>query len=416
MTGPTTPPTTPVRTPLPPSALAGLDLADPATHARHDLSEIWRTLRAEDPVHRHTPAGGAPAFWVVTRFADATEVYRAPDRFTSERGNVLASLLAGGDSASGVMAAVTDGPRHRDLRRVLLRVFSPRALSGVVEKVERTGHDLLAAVVGRPECDFAEDVAAHLPLKAVCDLLDVPPPDRAFLLARTRTALSSDGPDQSPFEAWQARNDILAYFGELAEHRRQHPGTDAVSVLATARIEGRPLTMDEVVANCYSLILGGDETSRLAITGAVLAFTEHPDQWRAFKDGEVRLDTAVDEVLRWTTPALHFGRTATADTRLNGVPVAAGDIVTVWNASANRDEAAFPDPDRLDLGRTPNKHLSFGHGPHYCVGAHLGRAEIAGLLGALRERVARIELTGRPEPVYSSMLSGFSSLPVRLVP
>ncbi|MGW1592763.1 cytochrome P450 [Streptomyces sp. NPDC002343] len=412
MTRPTTPP---VRTVLPPSALPGLDLADPATHARHDLSEIWRTLRAEDPVHRHRPAGGGPAFWVVTRYADAAEVYRAPDLFTSERGNVLTSLLQGGDSASGVMAAVTDGPRHRELRRVLLKAFSPRVLAAVVEKVERSGHDLVAAVAGRPECDFAEDVAGHLPLKAVCDLLDVPEQDRAFLLRLTGAALGSDQPDQSPLDAWQARNDILAYFGELAKSRRERPGTDAVSILATARIEGRPLTMDEIVANCYSLILGGDETSRLSMTGAVLAFTEHPAQWQAFKNGEVSVDTAVDEVLRWTTPALHFGRTATADTRLNGVPIAAGDIVTVWNASANRDEMAFTDPDRFDLGRTPNKHLSFGHGPHYCVGAYLGRAEIAALLKALRDRVDRIELTGRPEPVYSSMLSGFGSLPVRLV-
>ncbi|MEU3412795.1 cytochrome P450 [Streptomyces sp. NPDC006658] len=412
MTRPTTPP---VRTVLPPSALPGLDLADPATHARHDLSEIWRTLRAEDPVHRHRPAGGGPAFWVVTRYADAAEVYRAPDLFTSERGNVLASLLQGGDSASGVMAAVTDGPRHRELRRVLLKAFSPRVLAAVVEKVERSGHDLVAAVAGRPECDFAEDVAGHLPLKAVCDLLDVPEQDRAFLLRLTGAALGSDQPDQSPLDAWQARNDILAYFGELAKSRRERPGTDAVSILATARIEGRPLTMDEIVANCYSLILGGDETSRLSMTGAVLAFTEHPAQWQAFKNGEVSVDTAVDEVLRWTTPALHFGRTATADTWLNGVPIAAGDIVTVWNASANRDEMAFADPDRFDLGRTPNKHLSFGHGPHYCVGAYLGRAEIAALLKALRDRVDRIELTGRPEPVYSSMLSGFGSLPVRLV-
>ncbi|WP_413751738.1 cytochrome P450 [Streptomyces sp. R-74717] len=408
-------PTTPVRTLLPPSALAGLDLADPATHARYDLSEVWSTLRAQDPVHRHGPVRSAPAFWVVTRFADAAEVYLAPDRFTSERGNVLASLLQGGDSASGVMAAVTDGPRHRELRRVLLKAFSPRALAGVVEKLEKASNDLVAAAVSRPECDFAKDVAGQLPLQAICDLLDAPEEDRVFLLGLTKTALSSDEPDQSPFDVWQARNDILAYFGELAKSRRERPGTDAVSVLATAEVGGRPLTMDEVVANCYSLILGGDETSRLSMIGAVLAFVEHRDQWQALKSGEVSIDTAVDEVLRWTTPAIHFGRTATADTRLNGVPIAVGDIVTVWNASANRDEAAFTDPDRFDLTRTPNKHLSFGHGPHYCVGAYLGRAEIASMLKALRNQVDRIELTGEPRPIYSSMLSGFSSLPVRFV-
>ncbi|MFE9613500.1 cytochrome P450 [Streptomyces sp. NPDC006012] len=403
------------RTPLPPSALADLDLADPVTHARYDLTEIWRSLRAEEPVHWHPPVGRAPGFWVVTRYADAAEVYLAPERFTSERGNVLASLLQGGDSASGVMAAVTDGKRHRELRSVLLRAFSPRALAGVVEKMEKAAGELVAAAAGRAECDFAQDVAGNLPLMAICDLLDVPEADRAFLLDLTKTALSSDEPDQSPFDVWQARNDILAYFAELAKSRQARPGTDAVSVLATAQVDGVPLTMDEVVANCYSLILGGDETSRLSMIGAVLAFTEHPDQWQALKEREVTPAAAVDEVLRWTTPAIHFGRTATADTRLGGVAVAAGDIVTLWNVSANRDEAVFTDPDRFDLARTPNRQLSFGHGPHYCIGAYLGRAEIAGMLTALRDQIGRVELTGDPRPVYSSMLSGFSSLPVRLV-
>jgi cytochrome P450 len=401
-----------VRTMVAPSALDDFDLADPGTHAEHDLSEVWRTLRAEEPVHWHPPVGRAPGFWVVTRYADAAEVYLDTARFTSEKGNVLASLLQGGDSAAGVMAAVTDGPRHRDLRRVLLKAFSPRVLTGVVEKLEKDSRALVVAAVAEGECDFAKDVAAHLPLMTICDLLGVPAGDREFLLGLTKTALSSDEAAQSPFDVWQARNDILGYFGKLAELRRETPGSDAVSVLATSTVEGTPLTMDEIVANCYSLILGGDETSRLSMIGSVLAFTEHPDQWKAFKAGDVTVSSAVDEILRWTTPAIHFGRTAIADTVLGGVAIGEGDIVTLWNASANRDEAVFTDPDTFDLARTPNKHLSFGHGPHYCVGAYLGKAEIAAMLTALRDHVGTVELAGAPRPLYSNMLSGYSSLKV----
>ncbi|GAA2816410.1 cytochrome P450 [Crossiella cryophila] len=402
------------RTLVAPRSLAELDLADPRLHAEQDLSEVWRTLRRSEPVHRHRPVGRAPGFWVVTRFADAAEVYLDTDRFSSAGGNVLATLLQGGDSASGVMAAVTDGSRHRDLRSVLLKAFSPRVLTGVVQAVEQNSRELVNAALDQEVCDFAVDVAGKLPITVICDLLGVPVEDREFLLGLTKTALSSDTADQTPFEIWQARNDILSYFGKLAEERRRNPGTDAVSVLVTGTVGGQPLTQDEVVANCYSLILGGDETSRLSMIGAVLAFTEHPDQWAALKSGAVTVESAADEVLRWTTPAIHFGRTATQDSTLNGVRIAKGEIVTVWNASANRDEARFPDPDRFDLGRTPNKHLSFGHGPHYCVGAYLGKAEITAMLTALRDQVAAIEPAGPALPIYSNMLSGYRSLPVRL--
>ncbi len=151
-------------------------------------------------------------------------------------------------------------------------------------------------------------------------------------------------------------------------------------MLATGTLEGKPLTMDEIVVNCYSLILGGDETSRLSMTGAVAAFLEHPHQWRALLKGEVEVSTAVEEVLRWTTPAIHFGRSALEDVPVGdrGQEIKAGDIVTLWNTSANMDEEVFADPGRFDLARTPNKHIAFGYGPHFCLGAYLGRARDRG--------------------------------------
>ncbi|SES35227.1 cytochrome P450 [Streptomyces qinglanensis] len=401
-----------------PGAVDTLDLTDPRTHAEYDLTRVWQRLRKEQPFYKHRPVGGSEGFWVVSRYEDVSTLYRDTRRFTSEKGNVLTTLLLGGDSAAGMMAAVTDGPRHNDLRRILLKAFSPRALTGVVENIQAAARQLLLDAVAREECDFARDVAAHIPLNAICDLMAVPQADRPFVLECTEAALGSDGGAQSPAVAWQARNDILAYFEKLATERRRNPGTDAVSLLATGTLEGKPLTMDEIVVNCYSLILGGDETSRLSMTGAVAAFLEHPDQWRALLDGEVEISTAVEEVLRWTTPAIHFGRSALEDVPVGdqGQQIKAGDVVTLWNNSANMDEEVFANPGRFDLARTPNKHIAFGYGPHFCLGAYLGRAEIAAMLTALRDIVTTIEPNGEPRRVYSNLLSGMTSLPVVLRP
>ncbi|MFI9229462.1 cytochrome P450 [Streptomyces rimosus] len=406
----------PSRIMLNPGDIATLDLTDPRTHAEYDLSEVWRHLRKTQPFHWHPSVGGAPGFWVVSRHADVSEIYRDNKRFTSEKGNVLTTLLMGGDSAAGMMAAVTDGPRHSDLRKILLKAFSPRALEGVVDNIRQSTRALVAEAIARGECDFAADVAADIPLTAICDLMGVPEADRAKVLELTATALGNDGAAQSPAAAWQARNDILAYFGTLAAERRANPGDDAISVLATGTLEGKPLTMDEIVVNCYSLIIGGDETSRMSMTGGVLALIEHPDQWQALKSGQADIATAVDEILRWTTPALHFGRTALEDVPAGtqGQVIKAGDIVTLWNDSANMDEEVFEAPERFRLDRTPNKHLSFGYGPHFCLGAYLGRAEIAAMLSALRDLVASVELRGDTRRNYSNLLSGVTSLPVTL--
>jgi cytochrome P450 len=213
-----------------------------------------------------------------------------------------------------------------------------------------------------------------------------------------------------------ARNELLLYFSELAEDRREDPRDDVVSVLATARIDGEPLSEQEIVLNCYSVIIGGDETSRLSMICAVKELIEHPEQWRRLKAGEVAVESAVEEVLRWVTPGMHFGRRALADVELAGRTVRAGDVVTLWNSSANFDEEVFERPEVFDLGRAPNKHVSFGYGPHFCLGAYLGRAEIHAMLTALRTHVERVEPTGQARPIHSNFLHGYSSLPVSLHP
>lgn len=397
---------------LDPDALDTVDLADPGVHAEHDLSALWARLRAEEPVYRHPETARGPGFWAITRHADVTAVFRDSARFTSEHGNVLDTLQAGGDSAAGKMLAVTDGRPHRDLRTVLLKSFTPRALTPVIDSVRRSTRLLLEEALGRGGCDFATDVAASIPIAAICDLLGVPASDRLHILGLTSAALGSDHGMPTEADTWSAKNEILLYFAELARERSETPLGDIVSVLATEEVGGRPLTHEEIVFNCYSLLLGGDETTRLSMIGAVQALMDHPDQWAALRSGEVAVESAVEEVLRWTTPALHSGRTATEDLLLDGQFIEAGDIVTAWTASANQDGSVFDRPDRFDLGRTPNRQLSFAYGAHFCLGAYLARAEIGAVLEGLRSMADRLEPAGPPHRVYSNFLSGLSRLPI----
>jgi len=394
--------------------LAELDLADPQTYIRHDQHRIWRWLRAESPVHRQAPDGDRPGFWVLTRYTDVQAVFKDNRAFTSEGGNVLTTLLAGGDSAAGRMLAVTDGPRHRDVRNVLHKALSPRALAQVGDKVRANTDRLIAEAVDRGDCDFAAEVAERIPITTICDLLGVPSKDHDELLRLTKSALSSENPDAAELDAVAARNEILLYFADLVEERRARPQDDVITVLAESRIDGEPLDEDDIVLNCYSLILGGDETSRLSMIGAVAALIEHPGEWRRLQNGEVTVTSATEEVLRWTSPAMHFGRTVVADLDWDRHRFRTGDVVTVWISSANRDERRFTAPEDFDLGRAPNQHLTFGFGPHFCVGAHLGRVEIAAVLEALRRQVGEILPNGEPRRLYSNFLSGFSSLPVTL--
>ena len=399
-----------------PVDLDQLNLADPQTFLDHDLTELWRQVRADDPVYWNRSFDGLPGFWAVARYHDNQAIYRDSQRFSTERGNMLATLQHGGDAAGGKMISVTDGQRHKDLRGLILRAFSQRALELVAERVRLFTHRVLAEAVRSGDCDFARDVAARIPINTICELLGVPASDREYLLALNKRAVSSDEAGQSEQDARQARTEIVMYFTDLVERRRRTPSNDVIGVLAGTRVEGEYLRLHDIVLNCYSLLLGGDETSRFSMISAVHALATFPDQWRALRRGDVALPAAIEEVVRWATPIMHIGRVALADVPIGDKLIRAGDIVTLWNTSANRDEDVFAAPDTLDLGRTPNKHLAFGFGAHFCIGVFLARAEIAALLEGLRTFVSDIELTGFPKPIYSNVLNGFSRLPVAFTP
>ncbi|MGW1871546.1 cytochrome P450 [Streptomyces mauvecolor] len=394
---------------------SAVDLTDPQTFLDVDPHAMWRRFREESPVHWQ-PVNGSrmPGFWAVTKYADVVDIYRNNKEFTSERGNVLVTLLQGEDSASRKMLAVTDGPRHREIRNLMLKSFSPRVLEPVVAGIHRRTLELVELALEHGELDFVTDVADHIPINTIGDLMDIPAADRERLVEWNTQTLSRHSSEDSALDEVMARNEILLYFSELAAKRRRNPGEDVISALATATVDGKPLSEDEIVFNCYSLILGGDESSRMSSIGGLIAFSEHPEQWRRLKSGEVGADSATEEVMRWTTPAMHFGRRALVDVPVRDQVVRAGDVVTLWNSSANFDEDVFADPYTFDIARTPNKHVAFGHGPHFCLGAFLGRVHVNAMVEALRTRVARVELTGPPQRLYSNFVYGYSGLPVKL--
>ncbi|MFI1914791.1 cytochrome P450 [Nocardia sp. NPDC020380] len=397
-----------------PGDIDSVDLRLPAVHAEYDLSEYWATLRDEHPVYRHDPDRDGTGFWVISRHEDVQALLRDVRRFPSERGNGLDTLLAGGDPAGGRMLAVTDGRRHAALRKIVMQSFTPRFVSTLVEGVELAARQYVGEALQQGEVDFVAAVAEKIPLDTVCDLLDIPQADRAYLVGLTSTSLAGTGATAERSDAFAAKNDILMYFYDLLEERRDPDRGDIVSGLVAAEIDGEPLDEFDVVLNCYSLMLAGDETTRLAMAGAVQMFLAEPGLWASFRDGEIDLDLAVEEILRVTTPTLHAGRYAAESVELHGRRIAEGDVVTLWTASANFDPRAFGNPAAVDLARADNKHLTFAYGPHYCLGAFLARAEIKALLVAMREQVRELRACGRPQRIYSNFLSGYASLPVAL--
>jgi cytochrome P450 len=389
---------------------------DPAIHNDPDRCSMWAELRAENPVAWVAPTEGRPGFWVVTKYDDIVAASKS-DRFSSGSGNMIGPLLSGGDPAGGKMLVVTDPPRHGPMRRVV-QVGFKSSRERIGEALERAADELLRGAVEREEGEWVADVAAHLPLLAVCVLLGVPEEDQPRILELSMASLKEDGIEPTG-DAEEARYDALSYFAQLIAHRRQAPRDDLISQMVTAEVEGGDLTDTEVALNCYNILIGGNETGRLSASTGVLALIENPGEWEKLKTGpdsgpESVLVGAVQEILRWTTPATYIGRIASEDTMIRDTPIAAGDVVTLWTVSANRDEEIFDDPYTFDISRKPNRHLTFGRGPHACLGAQIERMGLKSMLRALRAHVSEMELTGPPERLKSTFLQGARKIPVRL--
>ncbi|WP_330333156.1 cytochrome P450 [Streptomyces sp. NBC_00536] len=386
-----------------------INLVDPGLYAHGDPFVQWRWLRANDPVYWHPPTE-LPGFWALTRYEDIRTAYRDAETFSSARGILLRPAEHGADPGGGRTLALTDAPRHRQLRGLVDEWFSVRSIRALEHEMSDITKNIVDKALAQGSCDFVSDVAARVPLYVICKMMGVPESDWEYLYDLTSQAFAAGDPLERRF----AHLNILGYFEELQAEKAARPGDDLVSVLATGSVDGERLSPDDVILNCDNLLVGGTENTRIAAAGGMLAFLEHPDQWQQLADDPALLPSAVEEVMRWTSTATHILRTATRRTEIHGKTIEAGDPVVFWLPSANRDETVFDSPDTFTIARKPNRHLALGFGEHFCLGSMLARVELRLLYGELLDRKVRVEADGAATLLDSIVVNGPEKLPVKL--
>jgi cytochrome P450 len=399
-------------------------LTDPDFFATGDPHAVWKRLRAEDPVH-WTKGKLSFGFWSVTRHADVLAVYCDSETFSSQLNtNILpasveaeASMHEGG----GERLSMSDDPLHGAMRRAFNRLFLPGAVARFEERGRRLVDRVIDQIGPRGECDLMTDIALKMPIEFIFEMMQIPAVDWDELVQLSNALTSYEDPEfrlaGSPLESKQRGfASLFAYTLRLALERRRNPANDLLSMLGAARIDGSQLTERQLGSNGILFLSGGFETTGNAIAGGMLELIKNHDQRERLRTNPALMRTAVEEILRWTTPVTHNLRTATRDTELRGRRIRKGERVVVWTPSANRDEEAFPDADCFDVARTPNEHLTFGRGRHFCLGAHLARLEIGLTIERLLERLPDLGLNGPVERVCSNMVAGPKHVPVKFTP
>lgn len=385
-------------------------LTDPRLYEEGDPHTVWRALREHSPVWWHAHPGYPPAFWAVTGYEPGLRVLTDWRRFSSAQGTSLRPDVRKPYPGAGRMLALSDPPRHDILRKAIAGLFSRRAVSSLESSARSVIRSLWSQAKEAGGCDFVTDVAAVVPFAVSADLLGISPEDSAMVTAAAeKSSLEVTGAD-----AQAAHYQVLQYFAQALEDRRRQPGDDLVSAFVRAQANGTGISDEEIILSCDNVVVAVGDTVRLAAAGSLLALLEHPDQYRALRSGAVDVRRAVDELLRWTCPTAHLLRTAVVDTALGGALIRAGDTVTVWLPSVNRDEAVFEAGDTLALDRRTNRHAAFGYGVHLCLGAALARLILRALLAELSEDSAEISLAGCPRRLPSYILFGLTSLPVEI--
>jgi cytochrome P450 len=390
--------------------------------------ETFALLRREAPVWWYDwPLG--QGYWCVTKHADVVTVSRDTKTFTSERGANLEDLDEEQRVARQSMLE-TDPPRHTRLRGLVGPPFTPRAIKAYELVLRELTAEVLDRALPLREFDFIEEVAKQLPIRVLARLLGAQNEDTDRLIdwgdrmiGNTDPELADvlhDSPESEQYRMLPFRSpaalELFEYAHSLAAERRRSPAEDLVSKLVHAEIDGERLSEREFDTMFLLLVVAGNETTRQAIAHGMLALTEHRDQWRRLVDDpELVWAGGADEILRWSSPVLHFRRTATRDVELGGQTIRAGDKVVIWYVSANFDEEVFEDPLRFDVGRRPNPNVTFGGGgPHYCLGAHLARLEVQVVFDALLPRLAELELTAPPERMRTNFTNALKRMPVRV--
>jgi cytochrome P450 len=400
-------------------------LADPQAYTDEKrLHEALAHLRAHAPVSWVDVEGYRP-FWAITKHSDVMDIERQNDLFTNDPRPLLVvaegedMLRAQMEAGIGLRTLIhMDDPHHRDMRKIGVDWFRPKVMRDMKIRVDELARIYVDKMVEKgPECDFVQEVAVNYPLYVILSLLGLPESDFPRMLKLTQEMF---GGDDTEFQRGKSPEDMLAvlldffnYFAALTASRREHPTEDLASAIANATINGEPLS-DMDTASYYVIVASaGHDTTSAGIAGGLLALLENPGELARLQKDMGLMGTAVEEMIRCVVPVKEFMRTAQADTVVRGVPIAKGESVLLSYVSANRDEEIFSDPMRFDVGRDPNKHLSFGYGVHFCLGAALARMEMNSFFTELVPRIKSIELAGEPQLMATTFVGGLKHLPIR---
>ena len=379
-------------------------------------------LRREDPVHWVEGTTVNP-FYVVSKYADVKAVEANSSVFLNGPRSILFTKETDEkvkrDGHLLKMLVNIDGPEHAGHRRFIADWFRPVNLEPLEARLTALAETSIQRMIDAGgECDFARDIARPFPLEVVLAMLGLPESDYPRMLTLTQEIFAPEDPEQARSPEMLASmmatvEDFMAYFVQLSANRMASPTDDLASAIAHGEIDGVPISMEEQIGHYVLIATAGHDTTSSAMSGGMLALIQHPDQLRRLQEDPTLIDSAVEEILRWTTPVKHFMRTATEDVEVGGTLVRAGQDVLLSYWSANFDEDVFDDPFTFDIGRSPNKHLCFGFGTHYCLGATMARRELRALFGALVPRIKHIELAGTPDFTPATFVSGLKRLPIR---
>lgn len=408
-------------------SVAGIDLSSPEFWLQSDEERdaAFARLRAEAPIaffeepqfDENLPAG--PGYWALTRYDDVWHVSRHPDVFQSGKGVNIPDLPVEIAEFFGSMIAM-DAPRHSQLRGLVQRGFTPKHIKQIDDYIDIKAKQIVDRVAPMGECDFVTEIAAQLPLQIICDMLGIPESQHQRIFELTNIILGVGDPEyaSSMEELMAAAMELYQYAFQLGEDRLKDPQDDITSALMHAEVDGQRLSSQEFGSFIILLVAAGNETTRNAISHGMKALTDFPDQRKLLvEDFDAVAPTAMDEIVRWASPVIHFRRTATQDTEISGQPIKAGEKVVMWYTSANRDEEKFKDPFTFDVLRPATDQVGFGAGgPHFCLGANLARREMTVMFRELFTRLPDIEITGPPDMLQSSFIHGIKRMPCRFTP
>jgi cytochrome P450 len=403
-------------------SLDTIDIIGPDHYAENGYPHAeWTYLRKHKPVfwyqHQHTDP-----FWAITKHADIVNISRQPRLFVN--GPRLLVFV----QEEGVEPTPTppfhhllnmDPPEHGDYRAIVSRRFTPRGVRELAAQIDVIAKKVLDDVTGRDRCDFVIDISSKIPLAVIAELLGVPHQDWEQLFRWTNETIGGSDPEFQQGTSVRetldrARLGLFQYFSDMVAERIKKPTNDITSIVANAKVNGQSLPQLELLSYFFLLVVAGNETTRNATSGGLLALMENPDQWDRLRKHPPLLKSAVEEIVRWTTPVIQFARTAVEDTEIRGQKIRAGESVCLFYPSANRDEEVFDEPFKFDVGRDPNPHIAFGIGEHFCLGANLARLELETIFRQIVERMEYAEPAGSVERLRSSFVGGIKHMPIKM--